>query len=153
MNTFDISPFFRSTVGFDRLFDRLDHAWQNETNWPQYDVLRTGEQEYLITIAVPGYKIEDLTIEARDGLLTVKGERNVNTDEGHQFLYRGIGGQNFTRTFQLAEYVKVVNARLRDGLLYIELRRELPESMQPKQIKIETEASVEQPKQLHTEAA
>jgi len=152
MNTFDISPFFRSTVGFDRLFDQLDHAWHNDTNWPQYDVLKTDDENYRITIAVPGYQLSDLSIESRNGLLTVKGERNVDPNH-NQYLYRGIGGQNFTRTFQLAEYVEVENATLKDGLLCIDLRRELPESMLPRRIEIGTDASTEQPRRLHPEAA
>ncbi|MCB1693575.1 MAG: Hsp20 family protein [Pseudomonadales bacterium] len=135
MNTFDISPFFRSTVGFDRLFNQLDHAWQSENTWPQYDVLKTNDEEYRITVALPGYQISDLHLEVRDGVLTVKGERNVDPNH-NQYLYRGIGGQSFTRNFQLAEYVKVTHARLRDGLLQIDLRRELPESMLPKRIEV-----------------
>ena len=134
MNTFDISPFFRNTV-----FDRLDNAWQHETSWPQYDVLKTDDQNYRITIAVPGYRQSDLTLETRDGLLTVKGERNVDPNH-NQYLYRGIGGQNFTRTFQLAEYVNVVDAKLQDGLLCIELKRELPEAMKPRRIEINAES-------------
>ena len=152
MNTFDLSPFFRSTVGFDRLFDQLDHAWHNEANWPQYDVLKTGEEDYRITIAVPGYQLSDLLVESRNGLLTVKGERNLDSNH-NQYVYRGIGGQNFTRTFQLAEHVEVVNAKLKDGLLSIDLRRELPESMMPKQIEIQTGTDTLEPKHLHSEAA
>ena len=151
MRTFDISPFFRSTVGFDRLFDRLDQSWQQDQNWPQYDVMKIDDENYQITIAVPGYTQADLSLETRDGLLTVKGDRNVDPNH-NQYLYRGIGGQSFTRTFQLAEYVKVVNAQLKDGLLHIELRRELPEAMQPRKIEISTNESVEAPK-IHSEAA
>lgn len=152
MNTFDISPFFRSTVGFDRLFNQLDHAWQHDTNWPQYDVIKTDDEEYRITIAVPGYQPGDLNLETRDGLLTVTGERNIEQNQS-EYLYRGIGGQSFTRKFQLAEYVKVVNARLQDGLLNIELRRELPEAMLPRKIEIETPTGREEPRLAHTEAA
>lgn len=151
MKTFDISPFFRSTVGFDRLFDRLDQAWQQDTNWPQYDVMKIDDENYQITVAVPGYTQSDLSLETRDGLLTVKGERNVDPNH-NQYLYRGIGGQSFTRTFQLAEYVKVVDARLKDGLLHVELRRELPEAMQPRKIEINTSDTAEAPR-IHSEAA
>lgn len=155
MNTFDLSPFFRSTIGFDRLFDQLDYAWRQDTNWPQYDVLKTDDDHYRIMIAVPGYQQADLSLETRNGLLTVKGERNVDPNH-NQYLYRGIGGQNFTRTFQVAEYVKVENARLKDGLLCIELKRELPDAMLPKHIEIETGSAIsgtEQPARLHSHAA
>lgn len=156
MNTFDISPLFRTTVGFDRLFDRLDHSWANEPSWPQYDVLKTGDEQYRITIAVPGYQQSDLSLETRDGLLTVKGERNVDPNH-NQYVYRGIGGQNFTRTFQLAEHVKVVKAGLKDGLLCIELQRELPEAMMPRRIEIQTEdaqaTTGAEPTRLRSDAA
>lgn len=135
MNTFDISPFFRSTVGFDRLFDQLGRNLENDSNWPPYDVVKTGEDNYQITIAVPGFHQDDLDIESHDSLLTVKAERRPTNDDV-QYLYRGIGNRTFTRTFQLAEYVKVTGARLRDGLLTIELRREVPEAMRPRKIEI-----------------
>lgn len=138
MNTFDISPFFRSTVGFDQLFDQLDKSWSNEVSWPQYDVLMTDEESYRISIAVPGYQLADITIEARNSLLIVKGERHPDPNH-NQYLHRGIGRDSFTRTFQLAEYVKVEQARLRDGLLSIELKRELPEAMLPRRIEIQSE--------------
>ncbi|XOV87828.1 MAG: Hsp20 family protein [Pseudomonadota bacterium] len=138
MNTFDISPFFRSTVGFDRLFDQLGQSWSNEGSWPQYDVLKTDEETYRITIAVPGYQLSDISIEARQSLLTIKGERHPDPNH-NQYLYRGIGRDSFTRTFQLAEHVKVEHARLRDGLLSIELKREIPEALMPRRIEIETE--------------
>lgn len=135
---FDISPFFRSTVGFDRLFDHLENNWAYENNWPQYDVLRLDENDYRITIAVPGYQQDDLSLETKDGLLTVKGTRSVDPDD-NQYVHRGIGKENFTRTFQLAEFVKVNGATLKDGLLSIDLHREVPESMKPRKIEIETD--------------
>lgn len=132
---FDISPFFRSTVGFDRLFDQLESNWNYEGTWPQYDVLKTGEDDYRIMIAVPGYRQEDLSLETRDGLLTVKGTRTRDAED-NQYIHRGIGRDNFTRTFQLAEYVKVNNAVLKDGVLSIELHREVPEAMKPRRIEV-----------------
>ena len=136
MNTFDISPFFRSTVGFDRLFDQLGRAWENDSSWPQYDVVKTDDDSYRITVAVPGFAQNDIEIEARDSLLTIRGAQGAGTNDV-QYLYRGIGNRTFTRTFQLAEYVKVASAQLRDGLLHIELQREIPESMRPRKIEIE----------------
>ncbi|MBD3649439.1 MAG: Hsp20 family protein [Pseudomonadales bacterium] len=135
---FDISPFFRSTVGFDRLFDQLENNWAYENSWPQYDVLRTGDDDYRIMIAVPGYRQEDLSLESKEGLLTVKGTRSVDAED-NQYIHRGIGKENFTRTFQLAEFVKVNGATLKDGVLSIELHREVPESMKPRQIEIEVD--------------
>lgn len=132
---FDISPFFRSTVGFDRLFDQLESSLNHEGSWPQYDVLKTGEDDYRIMIAVPGYRQEDLSLETRDGLLTVKGTRSHDAED-NQYIHRGIGRENFTRTFQLAEFVKVNDAVLKDGILSIELHREVPEAMKPRQIEI-----------------
>jgi len=155
MNTFDVSPFFRSTVGFDRLFDQLGRQWETDTTWPQYDVLKTGEDDYQITLAVPGYHQDDIDIETKDSLLTIRGERQRDVDET-RYLYRGIGNRSFTRTFQLAEYVKVENARIRDGLLTIELRREVPESMRPRKIEVqvsEPHATAEDPKAVASKAA
>lgn len=138
MNTFDLSPFFRSTVGFDRLFDQLGRNWETDVAWPQYDVVKASDDDYQITIAVPGFQQEDIEIETHEGLLTVKAEQRP-AESDTQYLYRGIARRGFTRTFQLAEYVKVSGARLRDGLLTIELHREVPEAMRPRKIEIENQ--------------
>ena len=139
---FDFSPLFRSTVGFDRMFDLLQHAmrggFEENHNYPPYDIERTGEDSYRVTIAVAGFRPEDLTVTAQQNLLVVSGERHGRGDGGEQrqVLYRGIAGRSFERRFELADHVKVVGANLTDGLLTIELRREVPEAMRPRRIEI-----------------
>jgi len=141
---FDFSPLFRSTVGFDRMFDLLQHSLRGtaDENYPPYDIERCGEDSYRVTLAVAGFKPEDLTVTAQQNLLIVSGERRNRGDGGdrqqRQVLYRGIAGRAFERRFELADHVKVVNAELSDGLLTIELRRELPEAMRPRRIEIGT---------------
>ncbi len=140
MATFDISPLFRSTsVGFDRAWNQLNTVMNlDNSGYPAYDILRTGEEEFRISISVPGFRREDITIETRDGSVLVKGDRHV--DPNHNgYLYRGIDLQDFQRVFQLPEHVKVRGARLEAGMLHIELYRELPEALRPRRIKIETE--------------
>ncbi len=137
MATFDITPLFRSTaVGFDRALDQLNTAVHlDQTGYPPYNILRTGEEDYRISLAVPGYRIEDITIESKEGSVWVRGEKKV--DEAHnQYLYRSIPSDGFQRTFQLPDYVRVQEARLESGMLHIELVRELPEALRPKRISI-----------------
>lgn len=139
---YDFSPLFRSTVGFDRMFDLLQHAtrggFDEGHNYPPYDIERTGEDSYRVTLAVAGFRPEELTVTAQQNLLVVAGERRGRgeMDEPRQTLYRGIAGRNFERRFELADHVKVVGANLADGLLTIELRREVPEAMRPRRIEI-----------------
>ena len=138
---FDFSPLFRSTVGFDRMFDLLQHAarggGEENPNYPPYDIERTGEDTYRVTLAVAGFRPEDIAVTAQQNLLVVTGERR-GRDEGQprQLLYRGIAGRTFERRFELADHVKVVGANLTDGMLTIELQREVPESMRPRRIEI-----------------
>ena len=140
---YDFSPLFRSTVGFDRMFDLLRHSTRGgpdeHHNYPPYDIERTGEDSYRVTLAVAGFRPEELTVTAQQNLLLVTGDRHGNGGGGEQqrqVLYRGIAGRSFERRFELADHVKVVGASLADGLLTIELRREVPEAMRPRRIEI-----------------
>ena len=138
---FDFSPLFRSTVGFDRMFDLLRHSTRGgpdeHHNYPPYDIERTGEDSYRVTLAVAGFRPEELTVTAQQNLLLVTADRHGNGGEQQrQVLYRGIAGRAFERRFELADHVKVVGANLADGLLTIELRREVPETMRPRRIEI-----------------
>lgn len=139
MTTFDFSPLFRSTIGFDRLMNLLESSstqWADNGNgYPPYNIERTGEDTYRITLAVSGFGEDELSIEARENALVVEGRRK-ETDNGHTFLYRGIAGRSFKRQFQLADHVRVEAAELANGLLTIELKRELPEAMKPRRIAI-----------------
>ena len=138
---FDFGPLFRSTVGFDRMFDLLRHSArggpEEHHNYPPYDIERTGEDSYRVTLAVAGFRPEELTVTAQQNLLLVTGDRRTNGGEQQrQVLYRGIAGRAFERRFELADHVKVVGANLADGLLTIELQREVPETMRPRRIEI-----------------
>lgn len=136
MRTVDLTPLYRSVVGFDRLADLLDSA-SNEaaTGYPPYNIERKGENAYRVEIAVAGFKAEDLNIEVKENLLTVQG-RKVANDEVKRYLHRGLAERNFDRRFQLADYVVVEDAQLANGLLAISLKRELPEALKPRRIEI-----------------
>jgi len=139
MRHVDFSPLYRSTVGFDRLFTMLDSLAQPDQvqTYPPYNIERTGENAYRITMAVAGFGEEDLSIEAREHTLTVKGEKAEDTaDETGDVLYRGIAKRAFERRFQLAEHVEVKGASLKNGLLHVDLVREIPEAMKPRKIAI-----------------
>ena len=139
MTTLDFSPLFRSTVGFDRLSRMMDSALRNDEagGYPPYNIEALGENAYRVTLAVAGFSPEDLTITSQENTLIVSG-KTKNADEDTQYLYRGIAGRAFERRFQLADYIKVTGAALVNGLLNIELAREVPEAMKPRTIKIET---------------
>ena len=136
----DFAPLYRNTVGFDRLFSLIDQVGNVETaqpTYPPYNIERTGENAYRITMAVAGFGEGDLTIETKENTLTVKGEHK-ETEEGREVLYRGIAARAFERRFQLADFVVVKGARLENGLLHVELVREIPEAKKPRQIPIAT---------------
>lgn len=136
MRTLDFSPLYRSVVGFDRLADLLESASaEAATGYPPYNIERTAENEYRIEIAVAGFKPEELNVEVKENLLTVQGRKAAN-DEDRHYLHRGLAERNFERRFQLADYVVVASADLRDGLLQIALKRELPEALKPRRIEI-----------------
>ena len=139
MRTFDLSPLYRSTVGFDRLFNLLDSVGGGETAqpYPPYNIERTGDNAYRITMAVAGFGEGDLDIQAKENVLSVRGERKEEKQEGERdVLYRGIAARAFERRFQLADHVEVTGASLENGLLHIDLVREIPEAMKPRKIAI-----------------
>jgi molecular chaperone IbpA len=140
MRTFDLSPLYRSTVGFDRMFNLLDSmtgADGTAQTYPPYNIERTGENAYRVTMAVAGFGEGELSIEAKDNTLTVKGEKKAESEgEGSEFLYRGIAARTFERRFQLADHVEVKGASLENGLLHVDLVREFPEAMKPRTIAI-----------------
>jgi len=146
MRHFDLSPLYRTTVGFDRLFNLLDQGNGGDApSYPPYDIERTGENAYRVTMAVAGFADKDLAIEARENVLTVKGDKQAEANGAErQVIYRGIAGRAFERRFQLADYVVVKGASLENGLLHIDLVREVPEQLKPRHVPI----SAGQPKQL-----
>lgn len=136
MNRFDFTPYRRSTVGFDRLFDLLErHANNGGDNYPPFNIERRSEDSYRITLAVAGFRADDLDITAQQNLLTVVGQKREDDAEG-QMLHVGIANRGFERRFELADYVRVAKADLADGLLVIDLEREVPEAMKPKKISL-----------------
>ena len=142
MRGFDYSPFYRATVGFDRVFDLLDNvAGQTANGYPPYNIEKAGDNAYRIVMAVAGFAEAELNLTQKENELLVTGQSAPNADEGKQFLYRGIAGRNFERRFQLADHVKVTGAKLANGLLTIELQREIPEEKKPRAIQIEAEAA------------
>ncbi len=141
MRSFDFSPLFRSTVGFDRMFDMLDQVADTSQGYPPYNIERTNENQYRITVAVAGFGEKDLNLEVRDGLLSVTGKREDGDKQS--YLHHGIAGRAFERRFQLAEHVEVRGARLENGLLHVDLERIVPEEKKPRRIAINaSEASV-----------
>ncbi|HVZ68504.1 MAG TPA: Hsp20 family protein [Rhizomicrobium sp.] len=130
----DFAPLFRSTVGYDRLLDLLDSAADTAQGYPPYNIERTEENRYRITVAVAGFGEKDLNVEVRDGVLFVSGKRE--DAEKSSYLYHGIAGRAFERRFQLAEHVEVKGAKLENGLLHIELERVIPEEKKPRRIPI-----------------
>lgn len=138
MRHVDFSPLYRSTVGFDRLFTMLDSLAQpdNGQTYPPYNIERTGEDAYRITMAVAGFSENEISIESHRNVLTVKAEKGEEKDEGREVLYRGIASRAFERRFQLADYVAVEGAVLKNGLLHVDLKRNIPEEMKPRRIEI-----------------
>jgi molecular chaperone IbpA len=138
MRNFDFAPLFRSTVGFDRVLDLLDSVSRYDTTqtFPPYNIERTDESHYRITIAVAGFADKDLNVEVRDGVLTVQGKRGNEETEKPGYLYQGIAGRAFERRFQLAEHVEVKGAKLENGLLHVDLERIVPEERKPRRIPI-----------------
>ncbi|MBZ0229238.1 MAG: Hsp20 family protein [Bauldia sp.] len=137
---YDPTPLYRSTVGFDRLFGMIDSLAGPDGSaptYPPYNIERTGENAYRVTMAVAGFGEDELSIEAKENTLTVKGEKKEQSEaEGKQFLYRGIAARSFERRFQLADHVEVKGASLVNGLLHVDLVREIPEAMKPRTIAI-----------------
>jgi molecular chaperone IbpA len=138
MRSFDLSPLFRYSVGFDRLDDLFETAFRGaqETSYPPYNIVKTGQDAYRITLAVAGFSPDELELVVKENLLTVRGKGNDASDQQATYLHRGIAQRAFEHRFQLADYVKVTGANLANGLLDIQLVREVPEAKKPQQIKI-----------------
>jgi len=138
MTTFDFSPLYRTSVGFDRLAALMNSATRQDqgNSYPPYNIRTTGEDNYQITMAVAGFSEDDIDITTEQNRLLVTGNRADETEEKGEYLHRGIATRSFERRFNLADHVKVVGASLENGLLHIDLERELPEAMKPRTIKI-----------------
>lgn len=138
MTTLDLAPLWRSTIGFDRLFDLLEDSggWTGGDNYPPYDIQRVGEDHYQISLALAGFTPDEVSITAEQNTLTVEGRKADKSS--HQYLYQGISSRPFRRTFNLAEYVQVKGASFENGMLNIDLVREIPDAMKPRQIAIST---------------
>ena len=142
MRAFDLSPLFRSTVGFDHLDKLFEAAFREagrDTSYPPYNIAKLGQDRYRVSMAVAGFSERDLEIVAHEGVLTVKGQIQ-EPEKGVEYLHRGIAQRSFEHRFQLADHVKVVGAQLRNGLLDVELQREVPEAMKPRKIEITGQA-------------
>ncbi|MBX9757540.1 MAG: Hsp20 family protein [Beijerinckiaceae bacterium] len=137
MRTYDVSPLFRSSVGFDRLFDLLTQAERAEasTAWPPYNIEKVADDQYRITMALAGFTQDEIELTQHDTTLLVSGQKKAQEGE-HQYLHRGIAGRGFRQTFNLAEHVKVAGATMENGLLTVELQREVPEALKPRRIPI-----------------
>jgi molecular chaperone IbpA len=138
MRQFDLAPLYRNTVGFDRLFSMLDQlvGVESAPTYPPYNIERTGENAYRISVAVAGFTDQDLSIEVKENTLTLKGEKKVSEEKKGEVLYQGIAARSFERRFQLADGVQVTGAALENGLLHVDLVREIPESKKPRRIEI-----------------
>ncbi|MBI1393180.1 MAG: Hsp20 family protein [Alphaproteobacteria bacterium] len=141
MRNYDLTPLYRNSVGFDRMFDLLENLGKVEAGggYPPYNIERLDDDQYRITLAVAGFSANDLDIEIHENSLKVSGARNEG-DEGRTFLHQGIAGRSFERRFQLADHVKIETATLANGLLNIDLRREIPEANKPRKIEINAAA-------------
>lgn len=157
MRTFDLAPLYRNTVGFDRLFSMLDSVGGVDTapTYPPYNIERTGETDYRITVAVAGFTPAELIIESKENSLSIRGEKaETPSGERSQVLYRGIAARAFERRFQLADHVEVKGARLENGLLHVDLVRNVPEAKKPRTISISAGEPARAPAQVegHVEA-
>jgi molecular chaperone IbpA len=144
MSRFDFTPYRRSTVGFDRLFDLLESQARLNAgdNYPPFNISRSGDDNYRITLAVAGFRPQDIDITAQQNLLVVQGKKREDIDEGSQLIHVGIANRGFERRFELADFVRVESADMADGLLTIDLVREVPEAMKPKKIAVNGQAQL-----------
>ena len=142
MRTYDFAPLWRSSVGFDRLFDLLNDTQRLETqdNYPPYDIMRTGDETYRISLALAGFAPEDITVTLQQNTLTVAGRKSeaATQKSGHEYLYQGIAAREFERQFSLEDHIEVESASLENGLLQIHLVRRIPAAMKPRRIEIGT---------------
>ncbi|QOT73211.1 MULTISPECIES: Hsp20 family protein [Sphingobium] len=154
--SFDFAPYRRSTVGFDRLFNLLESGMREDDGYPPFDIERQGEDSYRITLAVPGFRPDEIEIVAQQNQLTITGKRAEDKDQG-QYVHRGIAAQPFERRFQLADFVEVRSASFDNGMLRIDLQRVLPEAMKPRKIEISgntpTQTRIEATKEKSLESA
>jgi len=157
MRTADFSPLLRATVGFDRMMHLLDAASrvdEQAMNYPPYNIVKTGDDAYRITMAVAGFGEDELTVTLHQNQLTIEGKKEREQAEGEtRFLHRGIAASAFQRSFQLADHIKVSGARLENGLLHVELVREVPESAKPRTISIESAGAAKDQKVIENQAA
>ncbi|HZV56107.1 MAG TPA: Hsp20 family protein [Sphingobium sp.] len=144
-SSFDLTPYRRSTVGFDRLFDLIENSarLQQTDNYPPFNIERVSEDRYRVTLAVAGFKADEIDITAQQNLLQITGRKEETSEEDRaRFLHLGIANRNFERRFELADFVRVENAELADGLLTVELVREVPDAMKPRKIAINGKGAV-----------
>ncbi|HUU66611.1 MAG TPA: Hsp20 family protein [Methyloceanibacter sp.] len=157
MRHFDLTPLYRSTIGFDRVGSMLDtlNSFEGETpSYPPYNIERVAENAYRISMAVAGFGETDLDIEVKENTLSIRGEKHAEHEQKDStYLHRGIASRSFERRFQLADYVVVKGASLENGLLHVDLVRELPEAMKPRTIEITTKAETEKPRVIDGQAA
>ncbi|MGR3805879.1 Hsp20 family protein [Marinibacterium profundimaris] len=142
-NSFDLAPLYRATVGFDRIADMMDRVMANDVSsqtYPPYNIEKTADDAYRISVAVAGFAPGDLSVEVKDGAVVVSGRKSDEQGE-RTFLHRGIATRAFERRFQLADHVRVTGASHADGMLHIDLQREVPEALKPRRIEIATDAS------------
>ena len=145
MNALDLTPVFRTAIGFDRMANLVDSMMaggqDNQSNWPPYNIEKHGENSYRISMAVAGFSEDELDVTIHDHILVVRGTSSDDDSESSQYLHRGIAGRNFERRFQLADFIEVKDASMKDGLLHIEMERVIPEAMLPRKIDINAKAS------------
>ena len=151
MTRLDLTPVFRTAVGFDRMANLVDSmiagGIDNQSNWPPYNIEKYGENAYRISMAVAGFGEDDLNITIHDQMLIVQGTQSADASDSVEYLHRGIAGRNFERRFQLADFIEVQDASLKDGLLHIALERVIPDAMKPRNIAINnTDAGKSKPK-------
>lgn len=156
MRTFDLSPLFRSTIGYDRVSRLMDSALRTDEaqlSYPPYNIEQSGENDYRITMAVSGFTEAELSVTAQENQLVVSG-RPAKDEQPKTYLHRGIAGRAFERRFELADHIRIVGAQLANGLLHIDLRRELPEAVKPRSIRITTgNLDAAQPQAIGSKAA
>jgi molecular chaperone IbpA len=143
MRTFDLSPLFRATVGFDnlsRIFDTVTRLDETQVSYPPYNIAKSDADNYRITFAVAGFAESDIDVQVENNTLTVKGKSATDTQDV-TYLHRGIAGRSFERRFELADHIQVVGARMENGLLHIDLKREIPEALKPRRVQIATNAN------------
>jgi len=155
MNTIDLSPLYRNSIGYDRMASLLDNALRSQkagVGFPPYDIETTGEDRYSITLAVAGFEESELDLQVEHGVLTVRGKKADETEE-KSYLYRGIANRSFERKFNLADYIEVQGAELKNGLLSIQLVKEIPEAMKPRTIAINPAGATLEHKKKASKAA